>query len=155
MKNTLFICLVLIASSVGAQTNKYVILKHRDKQKEVAVAQGEFVIITTFKGEKMKGPLEVLSDKLIRIKHQIVPLTSIQSFGRRNRRIYQIASTMVSTGMNITLFGLSDNLRHGWDEPSDNYKAGIPMLIVGIPMMVLSYKRTSENWTYVGTVGDW
>jgi hypothetical protein len=138
-----------------SQTNKYVIIQHRDKHKEVAVAQGEYVVVTTFKGEKIKGHLEVLSETLIRVKHKIVPLTSIRKFGRRNQRIFQIASAMVSTGMNISLFGLSDNLRHGWETPSNNYKAGVPILVVGIPLMVLTYKRTSEHWTYVGMVGNW
>ncbi len=70
-------------------------------------------------------------------------------------RIYQIASMLVSTGVNITLFGLSDNLRHGWERPSQNYKAGLPMLAMGVPLMVLSYKRTAEHWTFEGQMPGW
>ena len=51
-----------------SQTKKYVIIKHRDKHKEVAVAQGEYVVVITFKGEKIKGHLEVLSETLVRVK---------------------------------------------------------------------------------------
>ena len=149
------IALLCIAYTLSAQTSKYVILKHRDKQKEVVVAHGEYVVLTTFKGETIKGQLEVLSETLVRVKHKVVPLTNVQKFGRRNQRLFQLGSMIVTTGMNITLFGLSDNLRHGWETPSTNYKAGVPMLAVGIPMMLFTYKCTSEHWTFEGTVGSW
>ena len=155
MKVQFVILLLCISGLVSAQTSKYVILKHRDKQKEIAVAQGEYVVLTTFKGEAIKGKLEVLSETLVRVKHKVVPLTNIQKFGRRNQRLFQLGSMIVTTGMNITLFGLSDNLRHGWDTPSTNYKAGVPMLAVGIPLMLFTYKRTSEHWIFEGTVGAW
>ena len=155
MKIFSLLLLIIVSTGLQAQTNKFVILKHRDKPQEVAIAQGEYVVVTTFKGEKIKGQMEVLSETLIRVKHKIVPLTSIQKFGRRNQRVFQLASMLVSTGMNITLFGLSDNLRHGWEVPSNNYKAGLPMLAVGIPLMIFAHKRTSKRWTYKGTVGNW
>ncbi len=123
--------------TIQAQTNKYLVLKHRDKQKEVVIAQGEFVVVKTFKGEKIRGQMEVLSETLIRVKHKVVPLTNIERIGKRDAWTMRIASLIVSTGMNITLFGLSDNLRHGWDTPSENYKAGIPLLAVGIPISII------------------
>jgi hypothetical protein len=144
-----------LAYAVHAQTNKYLVLKHRDKQKEEVVAQGEFVVVKTFKGEKIRGTMEVLSETLIRVKHKVVPLTNVERIGKRDAWTMRIASLIVSTGMNITLFGLSDNLRHGWDTPSENYKAGIPLLAAGIPMLVLTYKRTSKHWTYEGAMGNW
>jgi len=149
--------LLLICSGivVQAQTSKYLVIKHREKQKEVVVAQGEFVVVKTFKGEKIRGTMEVLSETLIRVKHKIVPLTNVERIGRRDPWTFRIASVLVSTGMNISLFGLSDNLRNGWDSPSENYKAGLPMLAVGIPLMVITYKRTSKRWTYEGAMGNW
>jgi len=138
-----------------AQLPKYLVLKHRDKPKEVVIAEGEYVVVESFKGEKIRGTMVVLSETLIRVKHKVVPLTNVKSIGRRNMRIYQIASMLVSIGVNITLFGLSDNLRHGWERPSQNYKAGLPMLAVGIPLMVLTHKRTSEHWTYDGQMPGW
>lgn len=138
-----------------SQTNKYLVIKHRDKQKEVVIAEGEYVVVKTFKGEKIRGTVEVLSETLIRVKHKIVPLTNVERIGRRYAWAMRIASVLVSTGMNISIFGLSDNLRNGWDAPSENYKAGIPMLAVGIPLMVLTYKRKSKKWTYEGALGSW
>ena len=82
MKIFSLLLLIIVSTGLQAQTNKYVILKHRDKPQEVAIAQGEYVVVTTFKGEKIKGQMEVLSETLIRVKHKIVPLTSIQKFGR-------------------------------------------------------------------------
>jgi hypothetical protein len=149
------ITMLCLAYTIQAQTNKYLVLKHRDKQKEVVIAQGEFVVVKTFKGEKIRGQMEVLSETLIRVKHKVVPLTNVERIGKRDAWTMRIASLIVSTGMNITLFGLSDNLRHGWDTPSENYKAGIPLLAVGIPMLVLTYKRTSKYWTYEGAMGNW
>jgi hypothetical protein len=149
------ITMLCLAYSIQAQTNKYLVLKHRDKQKEVVIAQGEFVVVKTFKGEKIRGQMEVLSETLIRVKHKVVPLTNVERIGKRDAWTMRIASLIVSTGMNITLFGLSDNLRHGWDTPSENYKAGIPLLAAGIPMLVLTYKRTSKHWTYEGAMGNW
>jgi hypothetical protein len=150
----LFLCLLFLQTAFS-QSNKYLVLKHRDKQKEVVIAQGEFVVVKTFKGEKVRGQMEVLSETLIRVKHKVVPLTNVERIGKRDAWTMRIASLIVSTGMNITLFGLSDNLRHGWDTPSENYKAGIPLLAAGIPMLVLTYKRTSRHWTYEGTMGNW
>jgi hypothetical protein len=141
--------------TIQAQTNKYLVLKHRDKQKEVVIAQGEFVVVKTFKGEKIRGQMEVLSETLICVKHKVVPLTNVERIGKRDAWTMRIASLLVSTGMNISLFGLSDNLRKGWDIPSENYKAGLPMLAVGIPLMALTYKRTSKKWTYEGAMGSW
>jgi hypothetical protein len=89
------------------------------------------------------------------VKHKIVPLTNVDRIGRRDPWAFRIASVLVSTGMNITLFGLGDNMRSGWERPSENYKAGLPMLAVGIPLMLLTYKRTSKNWTYEGAMGGW
>lgn len=155
MKIQYILLLMCIAGSAHSQTNKYLILKHRDKAKEVVVAHGEFVVLKTFKGEKIRGKMEVLSETLIRVKHKIVPLTNVERIGRRDAWAMRIASVLVSTGMNISLFGLSDNLRNGWQEPSENYKAGLPMLGVGIPLMMLTYKRTSKQWLYEGTVGAW
>jgi hypothetical protein len=155
MKIYLIILLSILSYAVNAQSNKYLILKHRDKQKEVVIAQGEYVVIESFKGDKIRGQMEVLSETLIRVKHKVVPLTNVKSVGRRNAKIMRVATVLVSTGMNISLYGLSDNLRHGWEKPSENYKAGLPMLAVGIPFMAITFKRTSENWTYEGTVGAW
>mgnify|MGYP007079516089 CR=1 FL=1 len=155
MKIIGIILIMCFAYTSQAQSNKYLILKHRDKQKEVVIAQGEFVVIESFKGEKIRGQMEVLSETLIRVKHKVVPLTNVKKIGRRNAKVMRVATVLVSMGMNISLYGLSDNLRHGWDEPSENYKAGIPMLAVGIPLMIMTYKRTSEHWTFEGTVGAW
>jgi hypothetical protein len=141
--------------TLNAQTNKYLVIKHRDKQKEVVIAEGEFVVVKTFKGENIRGTMEVLSETLIRVKHKIVPLTNVERIGKRDPWAFRIASVLVSTGMNISLFGLSDNLRNGWDAPSENYKAGLPMLAVGIPLMVVTRKRTSKRWTYEGAMGNW
>lgn len=147
--------MLCFACTIHAQTNKYLVLKHRDKQKEVVIAQGEFVVVKTFKGEKIRGQMEVLSETLIRVKHKIVPLTNVERLGKRDAWIMRIASLIVSTGMNVTLFGLSENLREGWDSPSENYKAGVPLLAAGFPMLVLTYKRTSKHWTYEGAMGNW
>lgn len=148
--------LVLVMSTLcHAQSNKYLVLKHRDKSKEKVIAQGEFVVVKTFKGEKIRGTMEVLSETLIRVKHKIVPLTNVERIGKRDPWAFRIASVLVSTGMNISLFGLSENLREGWKTPSQNYKAGLPMLVAGIPLMVLTYKRTSKKWTYEGAMGNW
>jgi hypothetical protein len=155
MKIVMMSLVLLMSTLCQAQTNKYLVIKHRENSKEVVIAQGEFVVVKTFKGEKIRGTMEVLSENMIRVKHKIVPLTNVERVGKRDAKVLRIASLIVSTGMNITLFGLSDNLRHGWDTPSDNYKAGIPMLGVGIPAIVLSYKRTSKKWTYEGAVGNW
>jgi hypothetical protein len=149
------IILLCLVYALHAQATKYLVLNHRDKQKEVVIAQGEFVVVKTFKGEKIRGQMEVLSETLIRVKHKIVPLTNVERIGRRDPWAFRIASVLVSTGMNISLFGLSDNLRSGFDRPSENYKAGLPMLAVGIPLMVLTYKRTSKNWMYEGAIGGW
>jgi hypothetical protein len=147
--------MLCLAYTIQAQTNKYLVLKHRDKQKEVVIAQGEYVVVKTFKGEKIRGQMEVLSETLIRVKHKIVPLTNEERIGKRDAWTMRIASLIVSTGMNITLFGLSENLREGWDTPSENFKAGIPLLAAGIPMLVLTHKRTSQHWTYEGAMGNW
>jgi hypothetical protein len=155
MKVQFVILLLCVSGLVSAQTSKYLVIKHREKQKEVVIAEGEFVVVKTFKGEKIRGKMEVLSETLIRVKHKIVPLTNVERIGRRDPWAFRIASVLVSTGMNISLFGLSDNLRSGWDRPSENYKAGLPMLAVGIPLMVLTYKRTSKNWTYECALGSW
>ena len=155
MRITGILIMLCLAYAVHAQTNKYLVIKHRDKQKEVVIAQGEFVVVKTFKGEKIRGTMEVLSETLIHVKHKVVPLTNVERIGRRDPWMFRIASVLVSTGMNISLFGLSDNLRKGWDIPSENYKAGLPMLAVGIPLMALTYKRTSRKWTYEGAMCSW
>jgi hypothetical protein len=155
MKQSLIVFFLLAGNFALAQTNKYLVLKHREKQKEVVIAHGEFLVVKTFKGEKIRGTMEVLSENMIRVKHKIVPLTNVERIGKRDARLLRVASLLVSTGMNITLFGVSDNLRNGWDTPSENYKAGIPMLAVGIPFIVFSYKRTSQHWTYEGALGSW
>lgn len=138
-----------------AQNSKYLVLKHREKQKEVVISEGEFVVLKTFKGEKVRGQMRILADNMIRVKHKVVPLTSVERIGRRSPGISRVASLVVTTGMNLFLYGLSDNLKNGWEQPSENYKASTPLLAVGIPLLVLTYKRTSKNWTYEGAVGSW
>ncbi|MGB1038805.1 MAG: hypothetical protein ACPGYY_09185 [Bacteroidia bacterium] len=146
---------LFLALSGFAQTNKYLVLEHRHKQKEVVIAEGEVVIIKTFKGERISGRMTVLSEALIRVKHKVVPLTNVQYVGRRNQKILRIASLVVSTGANLLLYGISEDLRDGWGTLSENHKASVPMLAVGIPFLTMTYKRTSKNWKYKGELGTW
>lgn len=147
--------LLLLAFSFACQgqSRKFLIISHRLKAKEVVISEGQIVVVKSFKGEKLKGPLEVLSENLIRVKHKVVPLTNIQYIGRTNPEVVRVASLIVSTGMNLFLYGLSDNLKHGWESLSDTHKASVPLLAVGIPLLTVSYKRMSKKWTYKGQVG--
>ncbi|PCJ66747.1 MAG: hypothetical protein COA58_04620 [Bacteroidetes bacterium] len=146
---------LFFSSSVFAQSDKFLILKHRDKIKEIVINEGEFVVVKTFKGGKVRGRVLVLSENMIKVKHKVVPLTSIERIGRRNAAVTKIASLVVSTGMNLFLYGVSDNLRNGWDETNGNYKAGVPLLGIGIPLLTTTYKRTSKKWKFVGQVSGW
>lgn len=145
---------VLVLSSL-AQAPKFLILKHRSKQKEVVVTEGEFVSVTTFKGEKVRGQMLVLSEKLIKVKHKVVPLTSVRSIGRRSAPVARVASMIVTTGMNLMLYGVSNNLKNGWEGELDNYKASGPLLALGIPLLTVTYKRTSEHWKFAGQMPGW
>ncbi len=155
MKVILSISLLLFTLSSIAQAPKYLILKHRDKQKEVVITEGEYVSIKTFKGDKVRGQMLVLSEKLIKVKHKVVPLTNVKSIGRRGAGVGRVASLVVTTGMNLLLYGISDNLRNGWNEMSQNYRASLPMLAVGIPLITTTYKRKSKNWKYEGQLTGW
>ncbi len=62
-----------------AQSTKYLVLKHREKLREVVIAQGEYVVVESFKGEKIRGAMVVLSETLIRVKHKVVPLTNVKA----------------------------------------------------------------------------
>ena len=144
-----------IAVLLFGQNDKYLIIEHREKQKEVVIANGEIVRVRSFKGEKLKGKIEILSESLVRVKHKVVPLTSIQSIGRKHKVVGRIASLLVTNGMNLFVYGVNDNLRNGWDQVSHLYKASIPMLGVGIPFLVVTKNRKAKKWTYVGQVDIW
>jgi hypothetical protein len=69
----------------------------------VVISEGEIVSIHTFKGDKVKGQMLVLSDKLIKVKHKVVPLTSVKQLGSRSAPVAKVASLVVTTGMNLLL----------------------------------------------------
>ena len=151
----LILPLLLMGSNIYAQTNKYLILKKRDSKREIVYNEGEIVIVKTFKGEKIKGPMIVLTESLIQVKHKVVPLTNVQCIGKRNPVIGRIASVLVTTGMNFFVYGLSDNLKNGWSEVSENYKASLPMLGLGVPLLTLTHKRKAKKWKFEGQVNSW
>ena len=147
--------MLLFTSSIYAQSNKYLILKKRESTREVVFNEGEIIVIKSLKGEKIKGPMIVLTESLIQVKHKVVPLTNVACIGKRNPVIGRIASVLVTTGMNFFVYGLSDNLKNGWSEVSENYKASVPMLGLGVPLLTMTYKRKAKKWTFKGDVGNW
>lgn len=146
---------LLFSFSAMGQSDKYLILEHRSKPKEVVIEEGEYVFVKTFKGEKVKGRMLVLSESLIKVKHKVVPLTNVQKIGKRNPYASQIGSAIFSMGMNLVLFGIQSDLKNGWKEPDDNYVVSIPFLSSGSALLFFHRKRTSKNWTFKGQMPGW
>lgn len=146
---------LLFSFSAMAQSDKYLILEHRSKPKEVVIEEGEFVFVKTFKGDKVRGRMLLLSESLIKVKHKVVPLTNVQKIGKRNAVASQIGSAVLSMGMNLVLFGIQNDLKNGWKEPDENYAVSLPFLAVGSGLVFIHHKRTSKNWTFKGQMPGW
>ena len=146
---------MLISFNVFAQADRYLILQHRHKQKELVIKQGEFVVVKTFKGEKVKGTMLVLTEDLIKVKHKVVPLTSIQSIGKRNGALVQLGSAALSMGVNLVFYGLQNSIRNGWSTADESYTVSIPFLASGFSMILFSRKRKAKRWKYQGQLPGW
>lgn len=146
---------LLLTTSLFAQSDKYLIIKHRTKNKEIVLQEGEFVYVKTFKGEKIKGTMLVLSEQLIKVKHKVVPLTNVERIGTRNKLVMQIGSAVVSMGVNLVLYGVQNNIRNGWKTADDNYTTSIPFLTAGGGLLLLNRKRKAKHWTYKGQMPGW
>ncbi len=149
MSFKMLVGLVLLHISCNAQSQKYLVLKHRDKPKEIAIVEGEFVVIRSFKGEKIRGPLEVVSEDLIRVKHKVVPLTNVQSFGKRNNKVMRVASTILSVGLNISVYGLSENLKNGWTNVLRQYFKNRPDELKELNQAVRATPAAGDDWQRV------
>lgn len=144
-----------MASNCVAQTTQYLILKHKEKKKEIAIAEGSALAIKLKSGEKIRGELVMLNETTIRVKNRIISLTDIESIGRKHQGIYRIAALVVTNGMNVFLFGMNDNLLNGWDKISNAHKASLPMLAVGVPLLTITQKHQAEHWTFLLVLKDW
>lgn len=147
--------LLIIPIQCLAQSDSYLIIKHRKKQKEVVISEGSVVVVKTFKGERIRGPMLVLSQNLIKVKHKVVPLTNVEQIGIRNSVMLQLGSASLSMGMNLLLFGVQRNLRNGWQRPDENYSIGLPFVTAGVSMIWFTRKRKSNQWTYYGQMPGW
>ncbi|MFY0643510.1 MAG: hypothetical protein JXR19_03515 [Bacteroidia bacterium] len=146
---------ILFSLSVFAQSDKYLIIKHRTKSKEVVIQEGAFVVVKTFKGERVNGNMLVLSEALIKVKHKVVPLTNVERIGIRNRAMVQLGSAAVSMGMNLVFYGLQNNFRNGWKQVDDSYMVSAPFLAAGVSMIWFNRKRKSKHWIYKGQMPGW
>jgi hypothetical protein len=154
MRYKLIFALLIICKLGVAKPSKFLIIEHRSKVKEVVIAQGEWVVVKTFNGETVRGEIQIISETLIRVKHKVVPLTSVKCIGKKNAYIQRVASLIVTNGVNLILFGLNENLRNGWDL-GNGHKAGIPMLGLGVPLLTITHKRKAKNWKFIGQISQW
>ena len=156
MRNVLFSVFTLLVSSCCiAQHTNYLVMVKREGIKEKALAEGEYVVVKSLKGEKVRGKLQIKTDKLIQVQNRVIPLTNVRSIGSKNGFVSKTASLILSNGMNLLLFGVNENLRQGFEDPSNFYKAGIPMTALGFPLYFISRKYHVRKWTYVGVLDPW
>ncbi|MEY2924473.1 MAG: hypothetical protein RLZZ337_1021 [Bacteroidota bacterium] len=144
-----------IFSSIEAQTTQYLILKHKEKSNEIALAEGSVIVIQLNNGEKLRGELLLKSESYIQLKNRQIPLSNIAAIGRKNQGVHRIAALIVTNGMNVFLFGMNDNLLNGWDKISNAHKASLPMLATGIPLLTITYKRKMKKWDLLPVLKDW
>lgn len=143
----ILICFILLCTQLSFAQN-YLVIKHRTKQKEVVLEEGRMLVAVAFDGEKVRGPLKIISEHVIQIKNKIVPLTNVKKIGAKDPWIMKIGSLVTSNGANLLVYGLNDNLSNGWDRLSALHKAALPMLAAGLPVMLISRKRNIKHWTY-------
>ncbi len=159
IRNTSMICRMLIflllPLNLFAQSDKFLIIKHREKAKEVVISEGAFVSVKTFKGERIRGIMLVLTEDLIKVKHKVVPLTNVERIGVRNALMLQIGSASISMGMNLVLFGVQRNLKNGWQKADENYGIGLPFLSAGLSMVWITRKRRAKHWSFHGQMPGW
>ena len=146
---------LLICINAYAQSDRFLIIKHRIQDKEKVVAEGEIVMIKTFKGERLRGRMFVLTEDLIKVKHKVVPLTNVERVGVQSKLATQIGGAAVSMGVNLVFFGVQNNMRHGWDKTDGSYTASAPFLAFGSAMIVFSRKRKIKNWVFRGQMDGW
>jgi hypothetical protein len=151
----IWVLAIALTSFVSAQNTNYLVLIKRTTQKEITFEEGTFVVVKSFNGTKVRGRLQVKTDKLIQVKNQVIPLTNVKYIGNKDGFISKTASLILSNGMNLVLFGLNENLRQGFDTPSNFYKAGIPMLSLGFPLYFISRKYRVKRYTYLGVLNPW
>ena len=142
--------------AVQAQMKRYVVLMHRNKDKEVVFWQGDLVRVTTIKGEHITGKLEVMNEDMILVKNKIVPLTSIQRIGKRNRFVGAVSSFTLSVGLSLLQSGVSLSL--AGDAASEAHrvlKAAVPMLGIGTGSYFIYWPRSRKKWIYEGVIVSW
>ena len=149
----LFSLVVTITSL--AQTTQYLVLKHKEKPKEIAIAEGNGITVKLKSNQKLRGELVLIDESTIRIKNRVIKLNDIASIGRKHQGIHRIAALIVTNGMNVFLFGMNDNLLNGWDKISNAHKASLPTLAVGVPLLTITYKRKTEHWNLLPVLKDW
>jgi hypothetical protein len=155
LKNISILIFLFWASTAAAQNTQYLILKHKEKTKKIAIAEGSALSIKLKSGEKVRGEIVLINETTVRVKNRIINITDIESIGRKHQGIYRVAALIVTNGMNVFLFGMNDNLLNGWDKISNAHKASLPMLAVGVPLLTITHKRKAEHWVFLPVLKDW
>ena len=146
---------LILTTTCIAQTTQYLVLKHKEKPKEIAIAEGEGITVKLISDQKERGELVLINESTIRIKNRVIKLNEITSVGRKHQGIHRIAALVVTNGMNVFLFGMNDNLLNGWDKISNAHKASVPMLAVGVPLLTITHKRKMKKWDLLPVLKDW
>lgn len=146
---------MLLGLNLMAQSDSYLIIKHRIKAKEVVLEEGAFVKVKTFKGEKIKGRMRVLSEQLIKVKHKVVPLTNIERIAVRKPSLAQLGAASFSMGVNLVFYGLQSSFRRGWKPLDESYAISLPFLGAGASLIAFSRPRYAKNWTFEGQMPGW
>lgn len=146
---------LLICANCFGQADRFLILEHRTKTKEVVVQEGAFVMVKTFKGERISGRMRVLSESLIKVKHKVVPLTNVERIGVRNQAMSQFGAAAFSMGVNLLFYRIQNGLKNGWREKDGSLTASVPFLAAGGGMLWWSPKRRAKHWTFKGQMEGW
>lgn len=131
-----------------AYCQNYFVLEHRKKIKEVAITEGDLVVIISKDGEKVRGKIKMVNHNLVQVKNKVIPLCKIEGIGTKNKFVSSLGSLLVTNGMNLLIYGLNENFSKGWKQVSALHKASLPMLAAGLPVFLITQKRTTEKWKF-------
>lgn len=155
MRNLMLLFLFSMSLFTQAQVKRYLVMEHRTKPREVVFNPGEFVVVRSVRGERIRGPLEVIDEQLIGVKNKVIPLTNVEAIGRRSKWANQLSSFMISAGLGLLQLGIQGA---AIDSNGVNNKAFImsaPMLVSGTGVALILPKRKRKNWKYIGVVHQW